>query len=272
MLSIEFKGFFECRLATDADHFEEKRGTNLGWTFATPDEADLDRRIRFQPGLAVQRRPGVDVGVHVSRVMVDGVETLNHPLNGAKVDLIDDPIFDGRNGQIADAASEPIFPFHIQIVGNDIQLSREMRDAASGDPAVVLATGSDFSPALFDETNVGDPSAYRDARLQAITDRIATEADPTVKDGLVRRQTAIQNALGSPALMWGPVPAQVFVSYNYRLSHPAGIASDPLGKLPGIDTDTAWQFECSLGAWDADVLSGFAIGKLHIPLSVSAGS
>ena len=266
MLRIEFEGFFEARLATDNDHFEEKRGTDLGWTFATPDEPDLDRIVRFQPGLAVQRRPGVDVGVVVTGVFVDDAEVDDHPLLGALVDLKDNPVFEGRNGQIAGSTEEPIFPFHIAIEGSGIRLAREMRDSSTGKPALVKAVGDSFSPALFAETGITDPTAYRDARLQAIRDRLAIEADPLVRQGLEWRRMNIEDAAGSPSLMWGPVPAQVFVNYVYTLAHPNGVVDDPNGHLPRLDLEADWRFQCGLGAWDADVLSGFAVGRLIVPL------
>lgn len=74
MLGIEFSGFFECRLATDPYHCEESAACVAGWTFATPDEPDRDRRIRFQPGGAVRRWPRLDFGVRVKRVTMNGAK------------------------------------------------------------------------------------------------------------------------------------------------------------------------------------------------------
>src|SRR6185503_3047945 len=63
-IELAFAGFFECRLATDPDPFDELRGTS-GWTFALPGEPNLDRIIRFQPTGAVLRWGGPAVGVAV---------------------------------------------------------------------------------------------------------------------------------------------------------------------------------------------------------------
>ena len=46
MLKLFFQGCFQCRLATDPDPTDEKRGIS-GPTFAAPGEADLDRVIRL---------------------------------------------------------------------------------------------------------------------------------------------------------------------------------------------------------------------------------
>lgn len=45
-VSIPFRGWFQARLATDPDDFDEPRGQN-GWTFAFEGEPDLDRIIRL---------------------------------------------------------------------------------------------------------------------------------------------------------------------------------------------------------------------------------
>lgn len=268
-LVIDFAGFFECRLATDPDHFEEKRGVN-GWTFATPEEPDLDRAIRFQPGDAVGRWPGLDIGVRVTRVSVNGTDLAGHVLLGAPVTLLDDPVFDGRNGAIAPAASEPIVPFHIQIAAGDICIAREMRNPATGDPLVVLAAGGSVVPELLVQAGITDPAAYREARRSAIETRLQTETDPQVRTGLDRRLNEISTAVG-PALMWGPVPAEFFVRYEYTLMHPNGKVADPAGQLPSLATGKEWRFRCQFGAWDADVLSGFASGSLEVPLDLAAG-
>lgn len=105
-VELRFAGWFECRLATDPDLFEEKRG-RLGWTFALPAEPDLDRIFRFQPTNAVLRAGGPAVGVRVQSVAVEGVEAPGHPLLGAPVDLLGDPVFEGRTEPSPLARSSP---------------------------------------------------------------------------------------------------------------------------------------------------------------------
>lgn len=55
--------------------------------------------------------------------------------------LLDEPVFDGRNGAIAPAASEPIFPLHVEIAGGGIRLVRATHDPTTGDSLLVLASG-----------------------------------------------------------------------------------------------------------------------------------
>src|SRR3712207_1058344 len=100
MLSLKFEGWFECRLATDPDPTDEPRGVS-GWTFAVAGEPDLDRIIRLQPQGAVNRPFGPPVGVRVTAVSVNGEQVTDHPLQGAPVELLDDPVFEGRNGIVA---------------------------------------------------------------------------------------------------------------------------------------------------------------------------
>lgn len=67
------------------------------------------------------------------------------------------------------------------------------------------------------------------------------------------------------------MPAAFFVSYDYTLAHPPGEVDDPAGQLPTLAAKEDWRFRCQFGAWDADVLSGFASGSLQIPLDAGAG-
>src|SRR5579859_3431489 len=106
MWTLDFDGWFQCRLATDADPFDEKRGVD-GWNFAFAGEPDLDRIIRFQTPVA-QRSHGPAVGVRVQAVSSNGQGVAGHALIGAAVDLIDGPVFEGRDGLISTSAKEPI--------------------------------------------------------------------------------------------------------------------------------------------------------------------
>ena len=209
--------------------------------------------------------------MRVTRVSVNGTEQADHLLLGAAVMLLGDPVFDGRNGAIAPAASEPIVPFHTQVAASDTSLAREMRDPATGDPLVILAADGSVVPGLLVEAGITDAAAYRRDRRAAIETRLQTETDPQIRAGLDRRVTEITSAVG-PSLMWGPVPAGFFVRYDYTLSHPDGVVSDPTGQLPALSTGEDWRFRCQFGAWDADVLYGFAAGSLKIPLDPAAGA
>lgn len=114
------------------------------------------------------------------------------------------------------------------------------------------------------------PSAYRTARRDAIKARLEGEKGAEVQDGLPRRLAELRNAV-RPSLILGPMPVDYFVSYDYTLAHPPGEVDAPGGRLQALAIEEDWHFRCRFGAWDADVLSGFASGSFEIPLYAAAG-
>ena len=103
---VRFGGRFQARFATDGDFFNEKRGTNAGWTWALEGEPDFvpaANNIPTAPGMAVGRvvrfhnavgpRPHVaPIGVKVTAVEGDvGTTTVSFaagdPIIGELVDL-----------------------------------------------------------------------------------------------------------------------------------------------------------------------------------------
>jgi len=55
---VRFDGRFQARFATDGDFFNEKRGTNAGWTWALEGESDFvpaANNVPTAPGMAVGR-------------------------------------------------------------------------------------------------------------------------------------------------------------------------------------------------------------------------
>jgi hypothetical protein len=262
-IELAFAGFFECRLATDPDPFDELRGTS-GWTFALPGEPNLDRIIRFQPTGAVLRWGGPAVGVAVRAVALGGADQPGHALIGAPVTLHGGPVFEGRNGLIAGPGEEPVFPFEIGIVSGAFSCRHAMHDTA-GAPALVLSAGVSGRPDLLLQAGIGDAAQYRLTRKQSIIDRLATETDPVMKAGLQRRKLWLDRSNTANALMWGPASATMFVDYEYALDRPNGIVTDPDRVLPPIDTAASWKAVFSCGAWDADVLAGYVDGRLILP-------
>src|ERR1700761_3418410 len=119
ILIIEFSGWILIRLATDPDPPDEPRGIS-GYSFAFGDEPDLDRVLRFKvpPNLTnfFPRSHTPDIGVTVTKAArMDGGETTLTALEGAAVDLKDEPKFENRNWTLTPAGFEPIVPFHLEI-------------------------------------------------------------------------------------------------------------------------------------------------------------
>jgi hypothetical protein len=123
MLTLNFEGWFQCRLATDPDPSDELRGVS-GWTLAVAGEEDLDRVIRLQEPVS-RRSHGPGVGVVVRIVTVDERHIPGHPLVGGQVELLDGPKFEGRNGIVAEDAAEGIDPFHLRITSGGVTLRRK---------------------------------------------------------------------------------------------------------------------------------------------------
>jgi len=130
MLELYFDGWFQCRLARDPDPSDEKRGIS-GASFATVYEPDLDRIIRLNHAVASRAmylpegHEVPPVGVSVKSVHIDGQRMATHALLGARVDLIDDPVFQSLNGIFSTPGGEIIDPFHVSVSRDGVRLSRK---------------------------------------------------------------------------------------------------------------------------------------------------
>jgi hypothetical protein len=130
-LELGFEGYFMCRLATDPDPTNERRGMS-GYTMALAQEAPLDQVIRLQPDDVVRanlRAPGgqpggPSVGVYVTRVLFDGQPYGDaQRFLGARValrgrtDAFAGPIFESRNNIVGsdDTFAFVVNPFHLRV-------------------------------------------------------------------------------------------------------------------------------------------------------------
>lgn len=267
-MQIAYEGWFQCRLATDPDRFDHPRG-ELGWTFAFDGEPDLDQIIRFHAPVA-PRVEGPAVGVAVRSVSLDRTPQPASPLVGARVDLIDDAVFAGRNGEIAPSAREPIVPFHIKIstpAGLVLQkddpidltslieiVRRQPTGGQRDDPEVLAATG------------VNDYQAFRRNRQDGLEQLHQSEQDPVARNRLQQRINELENGLdaGSDIRFW-------ILGFRLDWQHTlrgAMQSTDPAGQLPaapqaGVD----WTIRHWMGGWDADSLCAFTRGVLNISLN-----
>lgn len=259
-LEIDYSGWFQCRLATDPDEFDHKRG-EAGWTFAMPGEPDLDRLIRFH-GPVAPRSHGPAVGVYVTAVRMDGADVAATPLTGAPLYLLDCPVFEGRNGEIAPSAQEPIVPFALSIA---------LRGAAiTGRDPIDLADPTEItrrqpigfipnSPVVAAATGILDRAQYRQDRRARLQAELAAETDPTRRRAIEQR--IAQLALGSIRL----TSLGFQLNYAFDLRGP-NTWIDDAGVL-GVPTPAAgavWSVRFWAGGWDADALCGYTLGTLRI--------
>lgn len=259
MIQIEFFGRFECRLATGQDLFDEPRG-ELGWTFALPGEADLDRIIRFQDAVAPRSHADL-IGVTVQSVIWDGNPTPTHPLVGTDVELLDGPVFEGRNGEIAGDAREPIVPFTIRFAADDAEIiGRDPIDLTV--PAEIVRRAPRFrtnSPDVIAATGVQDRAAFRaERRARLLEDlAVATSADELA---------ALEKRISQLEFTGDIRESSLHFECKYRFAL-RGLNSwtDPQNLLgPTPATGAPWQAEFWMGGWDADALCGWVKGHVAI--------
>jgi hypothetical protein len=264
-VSLHFEGWFQCRLATDPDPSDEPRGVS-GSTFAVAGEPDLDRVLRLQPEGIVARLGGPNVGVSVTDVEVDGAAKHEHFLIGARVNLLGQPMFIGRNHLEADDGREPIRPFDLGIVKDDFVLSR--RTVTQGIFGTPQATGvGGIDPSLAKRLGVADPHAFRLARLALLTKRLsAPDVTDTERAALKKRISDIDKPFdpGNPSIQ--EILLGMKMSFSFAINNLATI-SDPSNRLGGqADTAQEWPLDLWFGVWDADALCGFTQGRLDIPV------
>jgi len=258
MLDIAFEGWFQCRLATDPDRYDHPRGER-GWTFAAPGEPDLDRVIRFHDPVA-PRTHGPEIGVWVREAQNEAGPLPNHPLRRARVELLDGAVFEGRNGEIAPDAQEPIVPFHLRIVGGGVEVRRE-DPLDLGDPDDLMRRFPvDFdvrSPEVAEATGIADPGAFRQERRRRLEQDLLA-ADPLGQEALRMRLRHLQE------------PGPALVSLGYRLEYQfelrgAAVVADPERRLgTEIDLHSPWPIRFWMGGWDADALCGYVRGALRL--------
>ena len=266
---LKFAGWFQCRLATDPDPYDEPRGVS-GYVHALPGEPDLDRIIRMQPTGVTQRSHCPQVGVAVVAVYGDS-RFSQHPLIGASVQLLDDPKFEGRNHALAKDGFEAVVPCHLEIKKERFTLSRRFDDSMRFPPegrqdrdkfSQLQAGGIHVSPgAIGEATGIFDLQPVWGERSQRLKADLASATDEIQKVALQARLEAIAD----------PSNARFFAArmlYSVAMGGTASV-EDSRGWLPGpvvSGPESPWPLEFWFGAWDPDSLCGYAIGYLGVPL------
>ena len=263
MIELRFSGWFQSRLATDPDPYDETRGVT-GYVHAYVGEPDLDRIIYFQPP-AFARPLGPPLGVVLDQVHRDGEPVTDHPLLGARVDLLGSPKFEGRNGVVADDGLEPIYPFELEIAKDEFRL---VRSIAPQDPAYpypeYFAGGVEGAPDEIREAT-GIPSLVPVWRQRQASLRASVESMPEPQQTGTRERLAfLDGQLNAP----GGGTARFFLArlrYDYLLASEVSL-TDPDGWLTEAqdNSEGGWPVRFWFGGWDADVLCGFARGTVSI--------
>lgn len=281
MLTLHFEGWFQCRLATDPDPSDDPRGVS-GPTFAVAGEPDLDRIIRFNDPVAL-RWPLSQIGVCVTQVALGDATIPDHPLQGARVDLLNGAKFEGRNFLIAGTGREPIDPFVLQVSGGGITLRRN----DFWDPIQAGSTGKDrdildvpaammdrrqptftmFSPEVAEATGIMDFPGFRQKRCAALQARRAQTSDPTECAALDRRIQALLNDGQDMPGVTGA--AMIFLGVQEVFAFEInGVPSidDPDGRLGGqVGISQTWPIRFWMGGFDTDTLTAYTKGTLSIP-------
>jgi hypothetical protein len=258
MWNVHFNGYFQCRLATDPDDFEDPRG-QAGWTFAFDGEPDLDRVIRFHDPVG-PRSFAPPIGVTV--VDVNGAR--GHALAGARVTLLENPKFEGRNGLVAPAGREPIAPLVVEVRKDGFVLMRRDDYVVTNpvDRRPHMGQGvAELTAAEADALGVSDAAAFRNGRLDKLETALQTEPDPIKRTNLLARIDQLRNFSSAGDIQNFSLGFKV--PYSHQLRH-AGSLSDPAGLLPGVNFAVPWEMTYWMGAWDADALQAFVDGRIMI--------
>ena len=233
-----------------------------GWTFAAAGEPDLDRILRLQPEGAFARKLGPSVGVKVVAASLDGTEAPN--LLDARVELLDAPVFEGRNGLAFEDVQEPILPLHVRVEGAGAVFQRRHSDADGNwllSPGMGTPPPADLAQRLGVATPA-DRARYRRERRTAVEKALRAATDPVERLALELRHSW----LAAPGIATGILAAGM--AWQAELAGP-----EPLAEANGLDvefdTDSPWPLTLWMGIWDADALCGYVQGRLEIPTTSS---
>jgi hypothetical protein len=300
-LEAKFEGRFMCRIATDPDPSNERRGVS-GYTMALAHEDPLDQVIRLQPDEYVRRnlrRPaqdmGIDVGVTVRTVLFDGKPWHGSPnLLGAAVSLLgtDPPspgaVFESRNNIVGsdDTLAFAVNPFHLAIENSApggggepmirVQAVDRLDPAAPSRPIWRITDPSIYGrrlPTAFaansfevqQATGVFDYYAYFRDRRRFLAGEIARLEN----EGGTDAELAIQETKSRLFQLefWGERVLNKMgfqVNWEFEVNGPQSVEGDIGGQ---VATDQPWRVGYWFGGWDGDLLIGYFRGRLLMPFA-----
>lgn len=291
MLYVDFRGWWQLRMALDPDPNDEPRGIS-GPTVVVPGEPDFDGVIRLNDPVCPRFPHESDIGVSVFQVRVDDATAHNgirvipdSPLLGAGVNLLDGPTY-GERGFVILYQKMPIEPFHLQIAGNGVKLRVDdfwdptrpdltYAEVASYYPELLERRSiavQPQSPLVADTTGIVDYAEYRRTRRKELAALLAGTTDPKERAALELRIRMLEKddlVQDNQGLVGLTVPAQQFLGLCGFYAFPIqGVphVEDEGGKLGGkIGTSQPWSISFWMGGYDVDSLTGYMMGTLTVP-------
>ena len=182
-------------------------------------------------------------------------------LVGAKINLLNNPIFKGENGVVAEDGNEPIVPFIVEIKKNNLVLVRSCPQTSEYNEfpfkelqafGIVIAPGQ-----IAHATGIYNIRQYLDSRIAELKKDMQNETNPTTLDNILRRIALLESS-NSTRYFGAMMPYSVPLSGN-------GSISDPDKQLTTeIDMDKPWMIDFWMGGWDPDAACGFVEGFVAI--------
>jgi hypothetical protein len=293
MLILDFKGYFQMRMATDPDPTDELRGVS-GYTFAFCGEPDLDHKLHLQPD-----EPGVcqrdfgpgggpEVGVTVTRAQRDGKDAPD--LVGGRIAFVDAQIIE-HNGLLVRNDYFIINPFRVTLTaGRKVMLDRvdylnpadpDMPENEATSPMLQRRQATTFTSNSEQVAQAtGLPNAANVTLIQNRLNRKASLEEllaSTPKKDAVKR-AALESRifeLGIVEQWWNlsqgtsgnrPIDrraAQLALQLSgWNVDMNGAIATNRLGA----DERYPWNITFWMGGWDGDAMCGYVSGTWTIPM------
>ena len=274
-LSLDFDGWYQVRLATGGDPYNDPRGLS-GWIFAYAGEPDLDRRLRLRPEGTFLRDavdPGIAIGVDVRAATLDGQPRAEFV--GAHVDFLDGACFEGHNGVFAGDGDEPIVPLTLAVTGDGIRLRRGAADAYAAPYVGQASLGAAFGDSVAARAlraGAGLPAEATPqnvfAHLRVAAGRLRDAAAAATQRGDTDTVLVLRHRLAQLTAAWWAFGAAV--AWRLRLTGSDAECRTPSDFGPAA-TSAVWWLELISTGFDSDACCALLRGVLHIPVDGGAG-
>jgi hypothetical protein len=232
-------------------------------------------------------------GVFVSRVEGAPNKAITDMLTGAQIRLMERPQFELRNQIVGDGINRiapPIVPFDLQVsCGEEVYLRRAdpldpQRPQAqiwelspdqfkSRVPIVYRHLSDEVVETIFPGTSSASANAqfiaYFNLRKQWLEAQLSrAKLDPVEAAGYRTRAQMIDDFTSptgdssNPGLIENRLGLQCIWDHPIRGIHP--VVTPRLA--PHVDAERDWRIRFWMGGWDGDLMIGWMVGRLEIPL------